>query len=177
MAKKSDMSNIKNLGMGILDTLSGIKEEKDKESLEEKEELNIKKEALEETIKAAEQNTKDTLKEDIKNVIDESSSEVIEENKKKVLEVKNKNVNKEKSKGVKVDSSNSSEVKNSISSKEAKSKRSFMLTETTIQRLNLLKLCMGDKDLSTIVEESVGLYFEKNKESIEALISIYDKVK
>ena len=61
--------------------------------------------------------------------------------------------------------------------KEAKSKRSFMLKENTIHKLSLLKLCMNDKDLSTIVEESIDMYFEKNKESIESLIDIYNKVK
>jgi len=61
--------------------------------------------------------------------------------------------------------------------KDAKVKRSFMLKEETIQRLNLLKLCLDDKDLSSIVEESINLYFDNNKKSIESLISIYEKVK
>lgn len=67
--------------------------------------------------------------------------------------------------------------KNSKTVKEIKSKRSFMLKESTVQRLNLLKLCSTDKDLSTIVEDAINKYFEENKKSIEELISIYDKIK
>lgn len=138
MTKKNDMSNLKNIGMGILDTLSGIKED-NKPTEEEK------------------SNSVDTQND--KEVLDQNSESA---NKSKVVNTQsNKNVN---------DKSNKS-------AKETKNKRSFMLTDTTIQRLNLLKLCMSDKDLSTIVEESVGLYFNKNKKSIESLIDIYEKVK
>lgn len=61
--------------------------------------------------------------------------------------------------------------------KEKKLKRSFMLREVTIQRLNLLKLCNQDQDLSQIVEAAINEYFERNKGSIESLIEIYEKVK
>lgn len=115
MAKKNDMSSIKNIGLGILDTLSEKKEE-------------------------------------------EKNNTINKHDSKKVLEQK-------------------SNIVKDTPIKEIRSKRSFMLSDTTIQRLNLLKLCMSDKDLSTIVEESVGLYFDKNKESIEALIEIYNQVK
>lgn len=67
---------------------------------------------------------------------------------------------------------------NNISTKEPKSKRSFMLTEAAIQKLNLLKLCSTDnKDLSSIVEDAINMHFEANKGSIEELIKIYDKIK
>lgn len=114
MAKKGDMTNIKNLGKGILDSLQGMEEE---------------------------------------------STDITEE----------------KSNDVKEEKSNT--VKNTKGEKEPKSKRSFMLKETTIHKLSLLKLCMNDKDLSTIVEEAIDMYFDKNKESIEALVEIYNKVK
>lgn len=125
MAKRNDMSSIKDIGVGILDTLNGIKDDK-----------NI-------------------------NVLDEQS----------------KNINDYGSKGVNRESSSNSKGKKNNLEKEVKSKRSFMLTETTIQKLNLLKLCMENKDLSTIVDESVAMYFDKNKKSIESLIEVCNKLK
>jgi hypothetical protein len=115
--KKNDLSGIKNIGMGILDTLNGIKEE-------------------------------------------ESNSVNIPENK-EVIEEKSRNVKKIRNKKI----------------IEEKSKRSFMLTQTTIQKLNLLKLCLDDKDLGEIVEESINQYFQKNKKAIESLVEIYNQVK
>lgn len=117
MVKKNDMSSIKDIGVGILDTLNGIKEDK------------------------------------------------------------NSNLLDDKSKGVNQENNNSSKYKKGKSEREVKSKRSFMLTETTIQKLNLLKLCMENKDLSTIVDESVAMYFDKNKKSIESLVEVYNKLK
>lgn len=125
MVKKNDMSSIKDIGVGILDTLNGMKEHKNS------------------------------------NVLDEQS----------------KDINNYESKGVNQESNNSSKGKKNNLEKEVKSKRSFMLTETTIQKLNLLKLCMENKDLSTIVDESVAMYFDKNKKSIESLIEVYNKLK
>jgi hypothetical protein len=119
------MSSIKDIGVGILDTLNGMKEDKNS------------------------------------NVLDEQS----------------KDINNYESKGVNKESNNSSKGKKNNLEKEVKSKRSFMLTETTIQKLNLLKLCMENKDLSTIVDESVAMYFDKNKKSIESLIEVYNKLK
>jgi hypothetical protein len=73
---------------------------------------------------------------------------------------------------------NVSKDDNSKTVKETKSKRSFMLTDTAVQRLNLLKLCSVDnKDLSSIVEAAINEYFEKNKDSIEQLVNVYNKVK
>lgn len=120
MTKKTDISSIKNLGAGILDTISGIEEQKSKAVNNEK----------------------------IKSSL-----------------IQNEHANK-----------SSSTISNNIV-KEQRSKRSFMLTETSTQKLNLLKLCMNNKDLSSIVEEAITIYFEKNKESIESLIDIYNKVK
>lgn len=125
MAKRNDMSSIKDIGVGILDTLNGMKEDKNS------------------------------------NVLDEHS----------------KDINNYESKGVNQESNNSPKGKKNNLEKEVKSKRSFMLTETTIQKLNLLKLCMENKDLSTIVDESVAMYFDKNKKSIESLIEVYNKLK
>jgi hypothetical protein len=61
--------------------------------------------------------------------------------------------------------------------KEKKIKRSFMLLKPTIQRLDLLKLAMTDSDLSEIVEVAVNEYFERNKDKIEKVVSIYQEVK
>lgn len=108
MTKKTDISSIKNIGAGILDTISGIEDQK---------------------------------------------SKVVNNEKSEIKDAPNNKV------------------------KEQKGKRSFMLSETTTQRLNLLKLCMNNKDLSSIVEEAIEVYFEKNKKSIESLIDIYNKVK
>ena len=120
MTKKSDMSSIKNIGMGILDSLSGIKEEDSKELLGEK-----------------------------NNTVNAHKSVI------------SKNVNIHKNKTI----------------KELKSKRSFMLSENTIHKLGLLKLCTNDKNLSMIVEASINMYFDKNKGSIEELLSVYNKIK
>lgn len=117
MTKKTDISSIKNIGVGILDTLTGIEDEK------------------------------------------------------------SKRVNDEKNKSENIQENNFSSTISNNRVKEQRSKRSFMLTETTTQKLNLLKLCMNNKDLSSIVTESIEMYFEKNKESIESLIDIYNKVK
>ncbi|MFL0198651.1 hypothetical protein ACJDU8_24300 [Clostridium sp. WILCCON 0269] len=125
MVKKNDISSIKDIGVGILDTLNGIKEDKNS----------------------------------------------------KVLDEQSKNINNYESKGVNQESNNNPKGKKNNSEKEVKSKRSFMLTETTIQKLNLLKLCMENKDLSTIVDESVAMYFDKNKKSIESLIEVYNRLK
>lgn len=133
MAKKGDMSNIMNIGTGILDTLREIKEEDNKVSEEIKSNnFNIQNEEI-----------------------------TLDQNNKNISTEKSKRVKEEKYKDIKV----------------TKSKRSFMLTENTIQKLNLLKLCMSDADLSQIVEESIIMYFNNNKKSIEELISLYENIK
>lgn len=86
-------------------------------------------------------------------------------------------IEEQKSKVVNNEKSEIKEIPDNNKVKEQKGKRSFMLSETTTQRLNLLKLCMNNKDLSSIVEEAIEVYFEKNKKSIESLIDIYNKVK
>lgn len=135
MAKKSDLANLKNIGVGILSSIQGINEEQSKSPQEETGITSF----------------------------EENNDSVNEENSKSVL-IPN-------SKGVK--DTNSKRA----SKKESKGKRSFMLSDTAIQRLNLLKLCLDDKDLSSIVEEGINLYFNKNKSKIQELVNIYDKVK
>lgn len=149
MAKKSDNANIKNLGMGILDTLTSMNEEKSKDVKEEKNNtVNTPKSTT-----VLEQKSKRVNTENSKSINTQDNNTIEEENNKSVKEEKNKN------------------------SKEKKSKRSFMLTEKSIQRLSMLNMALDDKDLSTIVDEAINLYFEENKGKIEELISMYNSLK
>ena len=63
------------------------------------------------------------------------------------------NKEEQKKKGVK------GEKKKNI--KEQKSKRSFMLTASQIEKIYLLKAKNPDKDLSVIVGNAIDLYFDK----------------
>lgn len=73
-------------------------------------------------------------------------------------EIENKE--EQKSKGIK-------EEKN-IGVKEQKSKRSFMLTDSQIEKIYLLKSKNPNKDLSTIVGDAIELYFDKiNSENLK----------
>lgn len=147
MGRKSDTTNIKNLGKGILDTLTSMNEEKSKDVKEEK------------------NNTVNTPK---STTVSEQKNKKV--NSKSINTQDNNNTEEEKNKSVK-------EEKNKNFSKEKKSKRSFMLTEKSIQRLNMLNMALDNKDLSTIVDEAINLYFEENKGKIEDLISMYNSLK
>ncbi|MCY6485424.1 hypothetical protein OW763_13900 [Clostridium aestuarii] len=149
MAKKSDNTNIKNLGKGILDTLTSINEEKSKKVKDEKNN----------TVNTPKSTTVSDKKSKRVNI--ENSKLINTQNNNTIKEENNKSVNKEKSKD----------------SKEKKSKRSFMLKEKSIQKLNMLNMALNDKDLSTIVDEAINLYFEENKGNIEDLISRYNALK
>jgi len=149
VARKNDTSNLKDIGKGILDTISEVKEPKSEPVIEEKENSSL-----------TEYNN--TIKEEKNNdVNDNVGNIVLEENNKHINSKNNSNIKKENNKSV----------------KESKSKRSFMLTETAIKRLDFLKLCMNDKDLSTIVEEAINMSFEKNKKSIELLLHTFNEIK
>lgn len=60
--------------------------------------------------------------------------------------------------------------------KEARSKRSFMLNETAIKKLQFIKLVNQDKDLSGIVEEAINLYFDANKAEIDNILKDYNSL-
>ena len=66
-------------------------------------------------------------------------------------EQKNKRVEEEKKKDI----------------KEQKSKRSFMLTASQIEKIYLLKAKNPDKDLSVIVGNAIDLYFDKINENLK----------
>lgn len=149
MNKKRNNSSIKNIGMGILDTLTSIDEEKSNDVKEEK------------------NNTVDTPK----------STTVLDEKSKRVNTERNKSVNTQNNNNIKEENNKSVKEENNKGSKEKKSKRSFMLTEKSIQRLNMLNMALDNKDLSTIVDEAINLYFQKNKKEIEKLINMYDSLK
>lgn len=94
---------------------------------------------------------------------------------------KNMKVEEQGSKGSKPSKNNTVRQSKSVRTDEARSKRSFMLTEKAIQKLKYLKISMDDKELSAIVEEAINLYFDKNKKNIDlsmnSLIDEYNKVK
>ncbi|WP_129596254.1 hypothetical protein [Anaerophilus nitritogenes] len=57
---------------------------------------------------------------------------------------------------------NSVQEEKSKGVKEEKSKRSFMLTESQIEKIYLLKAKYKEKDLSTFVGEAIEEYYEKH---------------
>lgn len=193
--------NINKSSLGILNTL---KEDIMTSIMSENDEKNISVEDQENKY-LNEQKGKASKEEKSKKVEDENSNSEKEENCKSNNISKNNTVKEYESKGVKdefgkrentpdegqskvdveekrVNNLKSEEENNEkahvkSSKKRKRSKRSFMLDDTVIQRLNLLKLCMSNKDLSTIVEDAVNQYFDSNKESIDKIFDIYDKVK
>lgn len=164
MPKKKDTSNIKNLGKGILDTLTEMNNDN----------IYVNKEKNN-TVTTKETNT----------VTEEKGKKVNTLNNKTVNEEDNKTVINEKTKSPKEENSNHSKDDNpkalkedkNKTSKVKKSKRSFMLTEKSIQKLNMLNAALKDKDLSTIVEESIIMYFDENKVTIEKMFEMYNSLK
>ena len=67
---------------------------------------------------------------------------------------KNKNIEEQKSKKVE-------------GQKSKRNRRSYMISEETEAKLKRLDFALKDKDLSDIVEESINLYYEKNKKIVE----------
>lgn len=81
-----------------------------------------------------------------------------------VIEENNKDIKEDKSKGVKEENGKSLKEEEELNKKAKveKSKRSFMLEETTIQNLYELKLKWVKKDLSEIVAEAINEYYAKH---------------
>jgi len=76
------------------------------------------------------------------------------------------------------DADKNSKIESSIKAvkKEGRSKRSFMLNESSIRKLQFIKLIKNDLDLSTIVEEAISLYFEGHKDEIDNIIRGYEEL-
>lgn len=205
MKKKSTVSqdnlkgNISKSSLGILNTL---KEDIMTSIMSEKDENNISLKDQENKY-LNEQKCNIAKEEKSKKVKDQNSTNEKEENCRSTNVSKNNTAKEYESKGVKdplcknentpnnvqnkvhveginnfeSQEENNEKVKVKSCKKRKRSKRSFMLDDMVIQRLNLLKLCMSNKDLSTIVEDAVNQYFDSNKDSIDKIFDLYDKVK
>ncbi len=71
----------------------------------------------------------------------------------------------EKSNGVKDEKSKSVNKGKNDSSKEDRKKRSFILSETQVEKLYMLKAKNKDKTLSAMVGEAIEEYYEQHMDS------------
>lgn len=184
--------NISKSSLGILNTLkedimTSIMSEKDENDIsveeQKKKYLDEQKSNIVEDSNREKETSCKSVNIPINNTVKEYESKGVKEElgkkEKTSVEIQNKvgyEVEK-KVNNLNLEEDNNNKLKMKNSKKRKRSKRSFMLDDTVIQRLNLLKLCMSNKDLSTIVEDSVNQYFDSNKESIDRIFDIYDKVK
>lgn len=181
MVKKNDTTNIKNLGKGILDTLTSINEEKSKEIRYEKNNtVNAPKSttALDQKSKRVNIENNKSIRTQNNNTIEEEKDKSLKGyNGEIIKETSDKTINKETNKSIRDENSKLVNKEKNKTVKEKKNKRSFMLTEKSIQKLSMLNMALNNKDLSTIVDEAINLYFDENRYKIEELISKYNSLK
>ncbi|ARC83076.1 hypothetical protein U732_69 [Clostridium argentinense CDC 2741] len=87
-----------------------------------------------------------------------------------------KRVKKEISQSVSEDINNNVKTQKSKSVKEVRSKRSFMIKETSIKKLEVLKLVLDNAELSTIVEDAIDNYFEENSKLVQEHLKRYNEM-